>query len=247
MQVIPALDLRAGAAVRLRQGNYDDEIRYTADPREVVASFVEAGAELIHVVDLDSARDGHRRHAELIGELSQIAGAHIELGGGVRTRKDVRAALDLGVARVVMGTAAVEQPDEVAALCTEFPGSIVLGFDVRDGIVATRGWESGSGLTLEDLLARYADAPVAAVIVTEISRDGMLIGPDPAPALRALDLTTAEVIVSGGVGTANDIAVLTEHRSQTGRAIDGVIVGRALYEGALAIDDAFAAARSADG
>ncbi len=243
MRVIPALDLREGAAVRLRQGKYDDEIRYTADPHEVIGSFVEAGAELIHVVDLDSARDGQRRHAELIGELAAIPGANIELGGGIRSRSDVLSALDLGVYRVVMGTAAVEQPDEVAALCAEFPGKVVLGLDVRDGHVATRGWETGSTLTLDTLLALYADAPVGAVIVTEISRDGMLTGPDPTPALRALDLTTAEVIVSGGVGTASDIALLTEHRSQSGRALDGVILGRALYEGAISIDEAFAAAQ----
>ncbi|MGB2757531.1 MAG: HisA/HisF-related TIM barrel protein, partial [Acidimicrobiia bacterium] len=142
------------------------------------------------------------------------------------------------------GTAAAEEPVRVAELASTFPGSIAIGVDVKDGIVATRGWEVGSGQTLRELLEHYRGSAIAAVIVTEISRDGMLSGPDPTPALEALDLTSAEVVVSGGVGTAVDIALLSDHRSQNGRTIDGVILGRALYEGSVNLREAIDAANA---
>ena len=241
MRVIPALDIRDGGAVRLRQGNYEDEIKYHVDPIEVIQGFVADGASLIHVVDLDSARDGTRRHASLIAELCAVPGAKIELGGGIRTEADVSAAFGLGVTRVVMGTAAVEQPNLVCALCETFPGRIALGIDVRDGFVATRGWTEGSEYSLLDLLGRYAGVPVGAIIVTEISRDGMLSGPDATAALQAADAFEAEIVVSGGVGAAEDLRGLLELRSERGRAIDSVILGRALYEGRLTLREAIAA------
>ncbi len=241
MQIIPALDIRDGSAVRLRQGNYEDEIRYSIPPEVVIEEYVQHQVPLIHVVDLDSARDGRRRHAEVLRSLCDIPGANIELGGGIRSREDVLAALDLGVTRVVMGTAAVETPDAVAAICQEFPGSIAIGIDIRDGWVATRGWTEASQTTLSSVVRHYSEVPVAAYIITEISRDGMLNGPDPEHALAALDLTDAEIIVSGGVGTVEHLVELTTLRSAAHRPIDGVILGRALYENRLTLADALAA------
>ena len=244
MDLYPAIDLRDGRCVRLRQGSYDDETVYGSDPVAVAVGFASAGARWIHVVDLDAARTGSPQNRPVVGAIAEAvapSGVSVQSGGGVRSPDAASALWDLGVRRVVLGTAAVEDPALVTTLSSAHPGGVAVGIDTRDGEVAVRGWVAGGGLSAADLLARFADAGVTAVIVTDIGRDGMLAGPDVAGLGAVLDATDIDVIASGGVASAADIATLASMRGSGGRGLAGAIVGKAIYEGRLSVEEGLAA------
>ena len=238
MDLYPAIDLRDGRAVRLYQGDYGRETVYNDDPVAQAVAFAEAGAAWIHVVDLDAARSGTPRNREIIAAIADAVSVPIQTGGGIRDEASADALFAVGVTRIVLGTAALEQPQLVRSLASRM--SVAVGLDARGREVAVRGWEEGSGRDILDVAKEFADAGVEALIVTEIGRDGTLSGPDLAGLGEVLDATELPVIASGGVGSLDDIRALDGLRSG-GRRLSGAIVGRALYEGAFTLGDALTA------
>jgi phosphoribosylformimino-5-aminoimidazole carboxamide ribotide isomerase len=240
IELLPAIDLRGGHCVRLRQGDFAAETIYDDDPVRVAREFAAAGAPWIHVVDLDAARSGERTHLAEIAAITAAVACAVEVGGGVRTADAAAALLDVGVARVVVGTAAVERPALVEELCGEYPGRVAVGLDARGSEVAVRGWVEGSGADLVDLAQRFEGMGVAAFIVTEIGRDGTLEGPAFGQLLSVLSASAVPLVASGGVGTLEDLRALAELRAGD-RTLAGVIVGRAIYEGRFDVTEALAA------
>jgi phosphoribosylformimino-5-aminoimidazole carboxamide ribotide isomerase len=240
MELFPSIDLRRGRVVRLHQGDFARETVYGDDPVAVARSYADAGATWIHVVDLDaSRRDGSNRDA-----IVAVAGAvdvPVQAGGGVRDAS----LLEAGVARVVLGSAAVDDPDLVARMAAAHPGRVVVGLDHRDGEVRVRGWEEGSGRHLHDLVAELAVPGVAAFVVTDISRDATLAGPDLDGYAALLGATTVPVVSSGGVGTLADLEALAA-LEVAGRRLAGAIVGKALYEARFTLADALAVVAGGD-
>ncbi len=235
MDLYPAIDLLDGRAVRLYQGDYARETVYNDDPISQAKEFAAAGAQWIHVVDLDAARTGAPRNRDVIAAICDAVDVPIQTGGGVRSEAAADALFDLGVTRVVLGTAALEDPELVRLLASRHP--VAVGLDARGREVAVRGWEEGSGQDLLDVARGFADAGVEALIFTEIGRDGTLEGPDLDGLGEVLEATELPVIASGGVGSLADIVALNALRS-AGRRLSGAIVGRALYEGAFTLSDA---------
>ena len=245
LEILPAIDLRGGKCVRLRQGDYDRETVFGDDPAAVAAKFCGAGATRLHVVDLDAARTGERTNEAAIREIVAAAGSvPVQLGGGVRDDAAIDRALELGVDRTVVGSAAAKDPAWFAAACEARPDRLVLGLDYRGGEVATDGWTRGSGVPADELAARFAGLPLAAAVCTDIADDGMMAGVSDA-ALATLaqfaDLGLP-VIASGGVSSAAEIRKIAALRAAHPNVF-GAIVGRALYEGALTVEDAIAATR----
>jgi len=243
VELFPAIDLRGGRCVRLYQGDYDRETAYGTDPVAVAQAFAAAGASWVHVVDLDAARTGVAENREVVGEIARAVapGTAVQAGGGIRDHAAAEALCAAGVTRVVLGTAAVENPTLVRELAAEHP--VAVGLDVRGGEVAVRGWTEGSGRTLGDVLAGYADAGVDAVVVTEIGRDGTLAGPDLELFATVLEAPGGiDVIASGGVGTLAHIEALAS-LTAGGRRLAGAIVGKALHDGAFTVGEAVAACR----
>lgn len=261
MELFPAIDLRGGRCVRLRQGDYGDETVYGDDPVAVARSFADAGASWVHVVDLDAARSGTPENRPVVAAIAADLGGrgvHVQTGGGVRDRAAAEALLGAGVRRVVVGTAAVEDPAFVAALAADHPGRVAVGLDARllpDGRyeVAVRGWTEGSSHDLFDVLARLEGVGVAAVVITEIGRDGMLTGPDLDGLGAALATTAIDVIASGGVSSLDDLRALRSLRAggadgaggadAAGRALAGAIAGKAIYERRFEVAEAVAVCR----
>jgi phosphoribosylformimino-5-aminoimidazole carboxamide ribotide isomerase len=240
-ELYPAIDLRAGRCVRLYQGDYARETVYGNDPPAQARRFAAAGARWIHVVDLDAARSGDPVNRPVVAAIAAALpqGVRVQTGGGVRSVEAAEALFGAGVSRVVLGTAALEDPGLVARLAGRF--ALAVGLDVRGREVAIRGWEQGSGLEVTDALARFADHPVAAYVVTQIAVDGTLEGPDLDLYGALLARTATPVVASGGVGTLDHIGALRDLES-AGRRLAGVIVGRALYEGAFTLNAALAVA-----
>ncbi len=236
MILYPAIDLREGRCVRLVQGDFDRETSYDDDPISVARSFVAAGAEWLHVVDLDAARrlEGGTGadNRTLIEALAAAVRIPIQVGGGVRDAT----LLERGVARVVVGSLAVEDPGAVRRLAADYPGRVALGLDHRNGEVRVRGWAEGSSIALADALAAVDCPELGAVVVTEIGRDGMLTGPDLEGLTEVLELTASPVIASGGVSSVVDLRALAQQVSPSGRRLAGVIVGKAIYEGRIDLD-----------
>ena len=231
MDLYPAIDLRHGRCVRLHQGDFDQETVYGDDPVAVARSFAEAGAPWVHVVDLDaSRRDGSNR--DLVVAVAKEAGIPVQTGGGVRDGS----LLEEGVQRVVLGSVAVEEPHLVRELGERYPGRVAVGLDHRDGEVRTRGWEEGSGRNLLDLVKELEGDHVAAFVVTDISRDGVLAGPDVDGYAQLLATTSVPIIASGGVGTLDDLRALAALDG-----LSGVIVGKAIYERRFTVGEALAA------
>lgn len=237
MDLYPAIDLLDGRAVRLYQGDYARETVYNEDPVAQAKAFAAAGAQWIHVVDLDAARTGAPRNRDVIAAICDAVDVPIQTGGGVRSEAAADALFELGVTRVVLGTAALEDPALVRLLASRHP--VAVGLDARGREVAVRGWEEGSGQDLLDVARGFADAGVEALIVTEIARDGTLEGPDLDGLGEVLEASELPVIASGGVGTLADVVALDALR-WAGRRLSGAIVGRALYEGAFTLSDALA-------
>lgn len=237
LELFPSIDLRHGRVVRLHQGDFAQETVYGDDPVAVARAYADAGASWIHIVDLDaSRRDGSNRDA--IVAVAQSVGVPVQAGGGVRDPS----LLDAGVARVVLGSAAVDDPDLVVRLAGDHPGKVVVGLDHRGGEVRVRGWEEGSGRQLLDLVAELALPGVAAFVVTDISRDATLAGADLEGYATLLRTTDVPVVASGGVGTLADLEALAGLQV-AGRRLAGVIVGKALYEGRFTVADALATVR----
>ena len=234
VDLYPAIDLRGGRVVRLTRGEYDAETVYGDDPVAVAQSFVAAGAPWVHVVDLDAARSGDPVNRDVVGRIAAaIRGeAQLQNGGGIRTLDDAKALADAGVSRVVMGSAAVSDPDLVVGVSEVVP--VAVGLDHRDGELAVHGWTEGSGVRLDDALGRFPTA--AAFVITDISRDGMLTGPDVAGLSAAVAATSVPVIASGGVASLDDIVALARIPG-----LGGIITGKAVYEGRFTVAEAIAA------
>ncbi|MCH7790295.1 MAG: 1-(5-phosphoribosyl)-5-[(5-phosphoribosylamino)methylideneamino]imidazole-4-carboxamide isomerase [Acidobacteria bacterium] len=239
-ELYPAIDLLGGKCVRLRYGDYAEVTDYDQDPVDTALGFERAGAKWIHVVDLDAARSGVATNRPVIEAIADSVAVPVQTGGGVRTVETARALFDHGVKRVVMGTAAVGDPalvDRVAA-----HGEVAVGLDVKGRDVAVHGWTESSGRSLGSMLSELDGRGAAAVIVTQIERDGTLEGPDLTLLSEALDLTDMTVIASGGVGSIEDLLAIAELACRDPQ-LGGVIIGKALYEGVISIEDALAAMR----
>jgi phosphoribosylformimino-5-aminoimidazole carboxamide ribotide isomerase len=242
--VYPAIDLRDGRCVRLLRGDFDAETVYDDDPVAVARGYEADGARWIHVVDLDAARTGVALNLGVIEAIAAAVGCRVQAGGGVRSVEAAGALLGAGVARVVVGTAAVEHSALVGELAAMHPGAVAVGLDVRGREVATRGWGRGTGLDLVEVATGASVAGAAALVVTQIERDGTLEGPDLESLALALEAAPLPVVASGGVGTVEDVRRLAR-LSVGSRALAGVIVGRALYEGRFSLVEALAAATAA--
>jgi phosphoribosylformimino-5-aminoimidazole carboxamide ribotide isomerase len=236
MKLYPAIDLRGGRCVRLYQGDYARETVYGEDPVAQALAFQAEGAPWLHVVDLDAARTGEPTNRPAIEAICAAVDVPVEVGGGVRSDAAALALFDVGVSRVVIGTAALAEPDLVRRL-TAAGHAVAVGLDAHGDEVATHGWTERTGRTVGELAAEFADAGVAALVVTEIGRDGTLAGPDLDGLRRLLAATSIPVIASGGVGRLEDLRALAAVE-EDGRRFEGAIVGRALYEGAFTVSEA---------
>ena len=244
VELYPAIDVRDGRCVRLYQGDYDRETVYGDDPVAQARAFAADGAPWIHVVDLDAARTGDPRNRSVVAAVAAAVDVPVQAGGGVRDDGAADALLTGGVRRVVVGTAALDDPDWVRRLAARYPGRVAIGLDARGRDVAVRGWVEGSGHDLVEVARRFDDAGVAALVVTEIGRDGTLAGPALDQLADVLAATRLDVVASGGVGTLDDLRALAG-LDVGGRRLSGAIVGRALYEGAFALADALKVAADA--
>ena len=239
IDLYPAIDLRGGNCVRLMQGDYDRETVYGDDPVSQAKLFADAGAPWIHVVDLDAARSGDPVNRPVVAAIAAAVDVPVQTGGGVRTVDAAEALFDAGVTRVVIGTAAVENP-ALAETLTSLGRRVAIGLDGRNGKIATHGWETETDIDVVDMARRFEDIGVDAVVVTEIARDGTLEGPDIDGLSTVLSGTTLDVIASGGVGTTDHLRELAALRVGD-RSLSGVIAGRAIYEGTVDLVDGLAA------
>ncbi len=228
--IFPAIDLKGGQVVRLAEGDMDRATIYGDDPAAQAMLFAQAGAQHLHCVDLDGAFAGRAVNAEAVESIVKTFPGHVQLGGGIRDRAAIERWFDLGVSRVVIGTAALENPDLVREAARDFPGGIVVAVDARDGMVATKGWADVSTVSIIDMAHRFEDAGVAALLFTDVGRDGMLKGCNVEATVDLARSTDIPVIASGGVAGVSDIHMLAIHAKD---GIEGVITGRALYDGRL--------------
>jgi phosphoribosylformimino-5-aminoimidazole carboxamide ribotide isomerase len=240
LTLYPAIDLKGGACVRLRRGDMDQATVYGEDPGAQARAWQEAGCAWLHVVDLDGAFAGRSVNTEAVTAILANARVPVQLGGGIREISSIEAWLAAGVPRVILGSIAAKNPDLVREACRLFPGRIAVGIDARDGFVATEGWAETSSVSTEALALRFEDAGAAAIIFTDIGRDGMLEGLNLDATAALARAVTTPVIASGGVGS---LAHLTSLRAiaQDTPGIEGVIVGRALYDGRITPEDALRA------
>lgn len=237
MQVWPAIDLRGGKCVRLRQGDYHQETVFAEDPAVVAKKFVSEGARHLHIVDLEGAREGLPVNLPGVQEILAAIDIECELGGGIRDEQSISELLGFGLARLVIGTSALTDPEWFRESCRKFPGRLVLGIDARDGLAATNGWLQTSDVSAIELAKQFAGEPLAAIIYTDIATDGMMGGPNIAAMAEMQAAVDLPVVASGGVTTRDDVARLAA------AGLAGCIIGRALYEGTLTLVDAHAAAR----
>ncbi len=237
MEVIPAIDLRSGRCVRLYQGDYAQETVYSDDPLEVALRWQEMGAARLHVVDLDGAAQGEPVNLGVIESIARSLGIPLQMGGGIRDMGAVEKALGIGAGRVVLGTSAVGNPGLVESVCRRFgPDAIIVGVDARDGLVATRGWRESSDVAAIDLVSRMTALGVRRFVYTDISRDGTMTEPNFQAIEELMKSADAAVIASGGVSTIEHL------RRLAALGVEGAIVGKALYEGAIDLREAIAAA-----
>lgn len=242
MIVFPAIDLKQGQVVRLAEGDMARATVYGDDPAAQALLFSDAGAEFLHVVDLDGAFAGEARNREAVESILQAFPGYVQLGGGIRTRKAVEGWFDLGVSRIVIGSAALKDPQFVRDMAREYENGIVVAVDARDGMVATEGWAELSDVPVADMAHRFEDAGVASLLFTDIGRDGMLKGCNIEATVDLARVSSLPVIASGGVKGLDDIRLLSVHAKD---GIEGVITGRALYDGRLDLAAALAMAEQA--
>ncbi len=240
MLVIPAIDLKGGRVVRLAQGDPLRQISYSTDPVAVARKWEEEGARILHLVDLDGAFSGRPEQLGVAATVAKAVRVPVQLGGGLRSLTALEEAFAAGIERAVLGTAAIEDAKFLAAACRRYPWRVVLGIDARDDKVAVRGWAVDTGLLATDLASRSAGLPLAAIIYTDIERDGMLAGPNLEALRRLAEVAHRPIIASGGISTLDDLkrlAALCPSR------VVGALVGKALYEGRFSLQDAIAAAQ----
>ena len=231
MILYPAIDLKDGACVRLRRGEMDQATVYSNDPAAQARAWQDAGCEWLHVVDLNGAFAGRSENGAAVAAILSAARVPVQLGGGIRDMAGVERWLQAGVRRVILGSAAVNTPELVHQACRTFPGRIVVGVDARDGMVATEGWAESSSIGAAELALRFEDAGAAAIIYTDIGRDGMLTGLNLDATMALAGRLRTPVIASGGVGSLEDLRALLQAAWTSPGQVDGVIVGRALYDG----------------
>ncbi len=236
--VIPSIDLRDGKVIRLKQGDYTQQLNYDVDPVKTAQSFAAAGATWMHIVDLDGAKEGRPVQTKLIEKIIAGSKLKVEVGGGIRTAEDIQTLLEVGASRVVLGTKAMEDWAwfEWQVKDESFRGKLVLALDAKDGFVATRGWTETSKMLATDVAAKVNGWPLAAILYTDIAKDGMMTGPNVEQTEKLAKAGDVPVIASGGVGSLDHI------RKLAGRGIWGVIVGRSLYEGTVDLRQAIAVA-----
>ncbi len=236
MEIWPAIDIRGGKCVRLQQGDYKRETVFGADPAAMARHWVDLGAQCLHLVDLDGAREGRPVNLASIEAIVKASGVPCELGGGVRSDYAIQELLKIGLKRIIIGTLALKEPDWFRRMCKKFPQRLVLGIDARDGFVAAEGWLETSKMPAIGLARQFSGEPIAAIIYTDIAADGMLTGPNVAAMAEMQAAVDLPVVASGGVTTKQDVARL----AAAGMA--GCIIGRALYEGTMTLPDALEAA-----
>ncbi|MDR3181389.1 MAG: 1-(5-phosphoribosyl)-5-[(5-phosphoribosylamino)methylideneamino]imidazole-4-carboxamide isomerase [Planctomycetaceae bacterium] len=235
MQILPAIDIRNGKCVRLKQGDYGRETVYGDNPVETALHWQQLGAEFLHIVDLDGAKDKEPVNKNLVCRMASSLDIPLEIGGGIRSGEAIQMYLDAGVRRVIIGTLALKEPQWFRQVCGQFPDRLVLGIDAKNGIVATEGWLETSGIRAVELAKQYADLPLAAVVYTDIAKDGMLEGPNFEEISAMQEAVPFPVVASGGVSTLADIRELMK------RNIPACIIGKALYEGTLRLEEALKA------
>ena len=240
MIVIPAIDLKEGKCVRLEQGLMDKDTVFNDNPAAQAKAWQDQGAELLHIVDLDGAFAGEPKNRAAIGAIIAAITIPAQLGGGIRDIATIEAYLSLGISRVIIGTAAQRNPELVKEACRKFPGRIVVGIDAKDGMVAVQGWAEVTDITAVDLARKFEDCGVAAIIYTDISRDGMLQGPNLEATRTLAEAVTIPIIASGGVSSLKDIANLMAIEAS---GVSGVITGKAVYTGAIKLAEAVALTR----
>jgi phosphoribosylformimino-5-aminoimidazole carboxamide ribotide isomerase len=252
MDLLPAIDLRGGTAVRLTQGDFAREQRY-GDPAELATTYIDGGARWIHVVDLDAARTGVQHERAALGAIVKLAaqsGVQVQAGGGIRSDEAAEELLESGVARVVLGTAALEDPGLAGRCARRWPGRVAVGLDFRvneDGVAEAQaqGWLAGSGWSVIDLVTLWSDEPLGAVVVTQVERDGTLEGPNVDALSVLLERTMLPLVASGGVGTTKHLVELAQLQ-RGGRRLAGAIVGKALVEGRFSVAEGIAACAAFD-
>jgi len=237
MIIYPAIDIKEGKCVRLAQGRFDDETVYSDDPVEVAHRWERLGAQYLHVVDLDGARTGEPRNAGIIGEIAESISIPLQMGGGIRSIDKVEAALSRGIKRVILGTSAIKDPELVKILLERYGDSIVIGIDARDGLVAIEGWEKTSEISAIELAKKMQSIGAKTIIYTDISRDGMLTGPNLTAMEEMVRAVDIDIIASGGVGRIDDI------RNLKNTGVSGVIIGKALYTGNIDLRQALEIAK----
>lgn len=236
MILIPAIDLKQGQCVRLRQGRMEDTTVFSDDPVAMAGEWVAQGCQRLHLVDLDGAFEGSPVNADVIEEIATaFPDLPIQIGGGIRTVETVEAYLAAGVDYVIIGTQAVKKPEFVTELCAEFPGNVIVGIDAKNGMVAVQGWAEDSDQSAENLARRFEDQGVSAIVYTDISRDGMMQGVNLEATRLLAEAVSIPVIASGGVSHMQDIKDLNSVKDA---GIEAVIIGRALYEGAISLKSA---------
>jgi len=237
MIVIPAIDLKEGKCVRLEQGLMDKDTVFNDNPAEQALEWQRQGAELLHIVDLDGAFAGEPKNRGAIEAIVKSISIPAQLGGGIRDIATIEAYLSMGLSRVIIGTAAQRNPELVREACARFPGRIVVGIDAKDGLVAVQGWAEVTGITAVELARKFEDCGVSAIIYTDISRDGMLQGPNIEATRTLAESVGIPVIASGGVSSLRDIENLMAVESS---GVSGVITGKAVYTGAIKLSEAIA-------
>ena len=240
MLVLPAIDIMGGKCVRLTQGNFDRQVTYSTYPDDVALELQDGGAQFLHVVDLDGAKVGHPMNVFTIKKILENIDIPIEVGGGIRSMDEIDLMLDLGVRRVILGTAAVEKPTFVKEAATEFGERVLVSIDARDGIVEVNGWGNSGEIAAEELAARIGDCGITTITYTDIARDGTLAGANVEKVVALAKKSGLSVIASGGVRSINDIAKLKEHESD---GVVGVIIGKAIYEGLFDLHEAVKVAK----
>ena len=231
MRIWPAIDLRGGKCVRLQQGDYNRETVFNDNPADVARHWVDEGADCLHLVDLDGARDGKLINGEVIEAIVNSVDVTFQLGGGIRDEAAIQRLLDLGLDRLVVGTQALKNPDWFREMASRYPGKLVLGIDARNGMVATDGWLETSETSAIEMAKQFESESVAAIVYTDIAKDGMMAGPN-LEAMREMQQAVAlPVVASGGVTTSDDAQRLSEI------PMDGAIIGRALYEGTIKLSE----------
>ncbi|MEE8575187.1 MAG: 1-(5-phosphoribosyl)-5-[(5-phosphoribosylamino)methylideneamino]imidazole-4-carboxamide isomerase [Thermodesulfobacteriota bacterium] len=247
MIIIPAIDLKGGRCVRLRQGKMEDETVYSDDPVEVAKRWEAGGAELIHLIDLDGAVGGEPANLGVISGIIRAVNIPVEIGGGIRGTKTAEIYLDMPeVKRIILGTVAHEAPDFVRELAGRHPGRVAVGIDAKDGMVAVHGWVDVTDECAIDLALKFEDAGVAAIIYTDISKDGMLAGPNVQATLDLASKISIPVIASGGMSSVFDVKAFMEASKEQGVGLEGIVVGKALYSGDIELREAILATNGKD-